>query len=97
MLHEFATLEANHVQCGDGHALLRWRDTLKFASVGAMKGQASGHSIPFSNHLVDGQVPVRKGSMKDADEDFETFPARRESRGEIMAEVIVTCHLVDDC
>src|SRR5215470_9402159 len=67
MLHDFATLEASHIQRGDGDFLASWRDALKLTSVGAVKGQASGNCIAFGNHLIDSQVPVRKGSVKDAD------------------------------
>ncbi len=85
MLHHLPLNQTIHVLGRDRDGLASWRDVLKLARLGAVKGRAEGDGIPFGNHLINGYLPVRKGRVKDADKAFESCWVR----GKIVADVMV--------
>src|SRR5260370_20043862 len=96
MLRQLAVCVTGHIQCWYCYLLARWRNAQKIPRVCATKRETSGDGIPLGDHLIDAEVSIRQGCMESADKGFETLAARRESRGEREADVIGTCHLIDE-
>src|SRR5258708_7649338 len=71
MLHDLSLNQTIHVLSRDRDGLARWRDVLKLVGLGAVKGRTKGDGIPFGNHLLNDDLPVRKGRVKAADKAFE--------------------------
>src|SRR6266699_5591975 len=92
MLHDLPLNYPIHVLGRDRDGLASWRDILKLARLGAVKGRTKGNGIPFGNHLLHGDLPVRKGRVKAADKAFEGYRVK----GQIVADVMVAQQFLKD-
>jgi hypothetical protein len=92
MLHNLSLTQMIHVLGRDRDGLASWRDVLKLARLGAAKGPTKGDGIPFGNHLLNGDLPVRKGRMKAVDKVFELCRVR----GQIVADIRGTEQFLND-
>src|SRR6266508_5663714 len=92
MLHDLPLNHPIHVLGSDRDRLARWRDILKRACLGATIGRTKGDAIPFGNHLINRDPPIRKGSLKGANKAFE----RCSLRGQIVADKLVAMQFIED-
>src|SRR5437588_983087 len=96
MLHQLAICVTGHIQCWYCHLLARGSNAQKIPRVCPTKRETSGDRVSLGDHLIDAEVSIREGSVKGADKGFETLATSRQSRGERVADVIGTRHLIDD-
>src|SRR5215467_12343310 len=71
MLHDLSLAQMIYILGRDRDGLASWRNVLKLARLGAAKGSPHGNGISFGNHLLNGDLPIRKGRVKAVDKVLE--------------------------
>src|SRR5919201_1673347 len=96
VLDDLAVGDADDVDTAKGDLPAGGRDTHPLGSMGTGEGLAGDDLVALDDHVVDGDLVVRKGSPKRHREHLVSLPGRRQARRSRVVDEVRREALLDD-